>query len=74
MLPLFPELVRDRDDTLSLNYIGMMAPMVKTMQQTKAENDVVAAQNRELRESLHNLAAEVKTLRKAVLRSQGTVH
>ena len=74
VLPLFPELVRDRDDTLSLNYIGLMAPMVKAMQEMKAENDVVAAQNRQLRESLHNLAAEVKTLRKAVQRSHGTVH
>ena len=52
----------------------MMAPMVKAMQEMKAKTDVVAAQNRQLRETLHNLAAEMKTLRKAVLRSQSTVH
>ena len=49
----------------TVNYIGLMAPMVKAMQQMKAENDVVAAQNRQLRESLHNLAAEMKSLRKS---------
>jgi hypothetical protein len=27
--PLFPELVRDREDVLSLNYIGLMAPMAE---------------------------------------------
>ena len=61
--PLFPELVRDM---LSLNYIGLMAPMVKAMQEMKTENDVVAAQNRQLRETLSKLVLEVKTLRKAV--------
>ena len=35
--PLFPELVRDREDTLSLNYIGLMAPMVKAIQEIDRE-------------------------------------
>jgi len=64
--PLFPELVRDREETLSLNYIGLMAPMVKAIQEMKTKNDVVAAQNRQLRETLSKLVLEVKTLRKAV--------
>ena len=66
--PLFPELVRDREETLSLNYIGLMAPMVKAIQEMKTENDVVAAQNRQLRETLSKLVIEVKTLRRAVER------
>jgi hypothetical protein len=64
--PLFPELVRDREEVLSLNYIGLMAPMVKAMQEMKTENDVVAAQNRQLRDTLSKLVIEVRTLREAV--------
>jgi len=43
------------------------------MQEMKAETDVVAAQNRQLRERLQSLAAEVKTLRETVRRA-ATLH
>jgi Tfp pilus assembly protein PilO len=40
--PLFPDLVQtaaDASKTLSLNYTGLIAPMVKAMQELKADND-----------------------------------
>lgn len=70
--PLFPELVRG-DDMLSLNYIGLMAPMVKAMQEMNTKVDILSEQNRQLRESLHDLGADLKNLRKAAARSQ-TLH
>ena len=46
---------------------------MKAIQELKAQNDLVAAQNRQLRETVHSLAVEMKTLRKAVLGSR-TLH
>ena len=58
--PLFPTLVvtgNDPSKTLSLNYPGFIAPMVKAMQELKADND--------------NLRLEIQALRQEVSARRG---
>jgi hypothetical protein len=54
--------VKDREDVLSLNYIGLMAPMVKAIQELKIENDTMAAQNRQLRQTVQGLTVRLQRL------------
>jgi hypothetical protein len=56
--PLFPELVvtgSDASKTLSLNYPGFIAPMVKAMQELKADNDDLRRELQELREEVRGI-------------------
>lgn len=58
MLEVFPALVKTTDDemkTLSLNYIGLIAPMVRAMQEQQAQ---VEAQ----RDRIENLEARLRTM------------
>lgn len=58
---IYPELVKTADDemgTKSVNYIGMIAPMVKAMQELKAEVDALKAQNAEQARLIEELQAK----------------
>ncbi len=58
---IYPELVKTADDemgTKSVNYIGMIAPMVKAMQELKAEVDELKAQNAEQARLIEELQAK----------------
>ena len=60
---LFPDLVvtaKDPSKTLGLNYPGFIAPMVKAMQELKADNDNF---HRELKAANDNLVSETVALR-----------
>jgi len=60
--PLFPTLVvtgNDPSKTLSLNYPGFIAPMVKAMQELKADNDNVRRELNDLRKELRDLKSGV---------------
>ena len=77
---VFPELVRE-GEILSLNYVGLIAPAVKTIQLLKRENDeqgdrieALAEQNRLLRMQLKELTLEVGKTRREVERLTGTLH
>lgn len=77
---VFPELVRD-GEILSLNYVGLIAPAVKTIQLLKRENDeqgdridALAEQNRLLRMQLKELTLEIGKTRREVERLTGTIH
>ncbi|MCB9988796.1 MAG: tail fiber domain-containing protein [Rhodospirillales bacterium] len=71
---VFPELVKTADDemgTKSVNYIGLIAPLIETTQALKAENDdlraaldeMKAQQNAEFEDALDELRREVKGLK-----------
>lgn len=77
---VFPELVRD-GDILSLNYVGLIAPVVKTVQRLKLENkeqgdriDALAEQNRLLRIQMKELMLETRKTQREVERLTGAVH
>lgn len=69
---VFPELVVE-GNPLSLNYVGLIAPAVKTIQLLKAENreqgdriDALAEQNRLLRAQMKDLTLEFRKLQRDV--------
>lgn len=77
---VFPELVRE-GEILSLNYVGLIAPAVKTIQLLKRENDeqgdridALAEQNRLLRMQVKELMLETRKTQREVERLSGTVH
>lgn len=77
---VFPELVRD-GQILSLNYVGLIAPAVKTIQLLKRENDeqgdrieALAEQNRLLRIQMKELMLETRKTQREVERLTGAVH
>jgi hypothetical protein len=56
--PILPALVitgNDPSKTLSLNYPGLIAPMVKAMQEMKADNDNMRSELNALRNELREL-------------------
>ena len=58
---VYPELVKTANDdmgTKSVNYIGLIAPMVKAMQELKAEVDELKAQNAEQARLIEELQAK----------------
>jgi len=58
---IYPELVKTADDemgTKSVNYIGMIAPMIKAMQELKAEVDALKVQNAEQARLIEELQAK----------------
>jgi hypothetical protein len=69
---IFPELVSIADDdmkTMSVNYIGLIAPMIKATQELKAENESLSAQlaamndqQASLQGAVENLSAQVDIL------------
>lgn len=70
---IFPELVHTANDnmqTKSVNYMGMIAPMIAAMQELQTQNDqlrtelaVVAADREEMRLALHQLGEDVRGLK-----------
>lgn len=77
---VFPELVRE-GEILSLNYVGLIAPAVKTIQLLKRENeeqgdriDALAEQNRLLRLQVKELMLETRKTQREVERLMGAVH
>lgn len=77
---VFPELVRE-GEILSLNYVGLIAPAVKTIQLLKRENDeqddridALAEQNRLLRMQVKELMLETRKTQRELERWTGTVH
>ena len=70
---LFPEFVNTAADaigTKSLNYVGMIAPVVKAMQEMKAANDnalsALKGENDSLREDVEALRKELLDLKNGV--------
>ena len=77
---VFPELVRE-GEILSLNYVGLIAPAVKTIQLLKRENDeqgdridALAEQNRLLRLQVKELMLETRKTQREMERLTGVVH
>ncbi|NCC23364.1 MAG: hypothetical protein EOM26_13035, partial [Alphaproteobacteria bacterium] len=67
--PLFPELVHTAADELgtkSVNYIGLIAPMIEATKSLKAENDALRAELEALREERAQTASAVEDLAKQV--------
>jgi len=59
---IFPELVRTADDemgTKSVNYIGLIAPMIEGVKALKAENDALKSEIVELKSSQANIMEQV---------------
>lgn len=55
---IFPELVRTADDemkTKSVNYVGMIAPVIEASKELKAENDLLKAELANLRNDIDGL-------------------
>jgi hypothetical protein len=58
---LVPDLVvtgKDPSKTVSLNYIGLIAPTIKSVQELKADYDNLRAELNELREEVRGLKRE----------------
>jgi hypothetical protein len=54
--PVFPELVRESGSgTLSLNYSGLIAPMIEAIKELKAESEMLKAENEMLKARLDAL-------------------
>ena len=70
---VFPELVHTADDemgTKSVNYVGLIAPMIEATKELKAENDnmraeiaALRAERDEMKTALNDLATDVKGLK-----------
>jgi hypothetical protein len=73
MEKIFPELVRTADDdmgTKSVNYVGLIAPMVEATKELKAENDnlraeiaSLRAEREEMKTALNDIATDIKGLK-----------
>jgi Chaperone of endosialidase len=67
VLPVFPNLVsvgKDPSQTMSLNYVGMISPIVRAMQEMKADNDntfdALKKQNQQLMSDTKALKDQLK--------------
>lgn len=52
----FPELVKTYDGVKSVNYQGMIGPLVEAVKELDAQNDVLAAENATLRSMIEDLS------------------
>ncbi len=59
---IFPELVRTAEDemgTKSVNYVGLIAPMIEASKELKAENDTLRAELDEMKKAIDSIGAKV---------------
>ncbi|MCC6597225.1 MAG: tail fiber domain-containing protein [Alphaproteobacteria bacterium] len=78
---IFPELVRTAEDemgTKSVNYIGLIAPIIEAVHDLSTENEalrseinLIKAENTEVRESLASLSRQVELLNRAASKNIG---
>ena len=69
MQSILPDLVvtaNDPSKTLGLNYPGFIAPMVKAMQELKADNDNLRLELKAENDNYMQLRQEVEILKRAV--------
>ena len=67
---LFPELVHTAQDdmkTKSVNYMGLIAPMIEVSKSLKAENDMLKAEIVSLKDDANIIKAQIQTLNKSVI-------
>ena len=58
----FPELVKTYDGVKSVNYQGMIGPLVEAVKELDAQNDVLAAENSAMRSMIEDLSKRMDVL------------
>lgn len=67
---LFPELVETADDemgSMSVNYMGLIAPMVESIKALKAEHETLHADHAQMKSDIEELKAQVALLNKSAV-------
>jgi len=67
---LFPELVHTANNemkTKSVNYMGLIAPMIEVSKSLKSENDMLKAEVASLKDDTNIIKAQIQTLNKSVI-------